>query len=127
MDYKSISFTLHSNDSIVEFDLKENMVLEEKGFIMKMTTFLELVGHGNFKKIIFTNVSTFFTISKSCQNYARRCIIDAMKGHGIEYIYFEIPKNTDIQLNIIEKYGVTAIADKNEIIKNYMTNGSQLN
>lgn len=127
MDYKSILFTLHSNDSIVEFDLKENLVLDEKEFIIKMTTFLELIGHAKFKKIIFTNVDSFFTISKPCQDFARRCIVDAMNNYGVEKIYFEISRNIEVPLNILEKYGITTVTNKNEIIRNYMSGENQLN
>lgn len=127
MDYKEISVSLHSDDTIVEFDLKANKVVDEKDFIEKMSTFLELIGYTKYKEIIFTNVSPFFTISKSCRDYARCHVIEAMKNYCVDKIYFEIPKDIDpMQVNKFD-YDVTAITDKNEIIRNRIKDKNTLN
>lgn len=115
MNYKIISYNSYSNNEILEFDLKENMILGELFFIAKMSIFLELIEHAKPKKVIFINVCEFLTINKKLHEYTRSYIFDRMKYIGVENIYFEIPKEKDNHLDCLDYFKIITITNKSEI------------
>jgi len=73
---------------MMEFDLYENEIRGTENFILKISEFLEIVGHKRPKYVLFNKQTNDFEIDKELYNFAHKHVFDVLNEYSVNETFF---------------------------------------
>jgi len=115
--YKQIIYHEYSDISLFEFDLHENEIYEIENFIIKISEFMELVGHKRPKYVLFNKQLNDFEVDKEFYNFAHKLVFDTIFQYAVNEVFFLLNEQRFEKYKNISRQNIKAFKEKEEIFK----------
>ncbi len=120
--YKQIKYNNYTDISLVEFDLHENEIHKIEDFILKVSEFIELVGHKEPNYVLFNKQKKDFEISKEFHKFTHKLILDTIFSYRVREVFFLVNEQRyEKYVNILRPH-IFAFKEINDVFKHIENN-----